>query len=136
PPPPRSTLFPYATLFRSVERQIARAIRATVKSNGGICPATRDIFIDRLANARFQLSEVARQIDHDIALLSVHRVQLHAKFSSGMDHLGAAVPCHASHSSMQKVIAEKRSTFNVQRWLKGNEHSNVERQPGIRYAGV
>src|SRR5206468_7589928 len=85
PPPPRSTLFPYATLFRSVERQIARAIRATVKSNGGICPATRDIFIDRLANARFQLSEVARQIDHDIALLSVHRVQLHAKFSSGID---------------------------------------------------
>ena len=38
-----------------VERQIARAIWAAVKSDGGIRPAARDIFIDRLANARFEL---------------------------------------------------------------------------------
>jgi hypothetical protein len=81
-----------------VERQIARAIWATVKSDGGICPAARDIFIDCLANARFQFSEVARQIDDDIALLSVHRVELNAKFSSGVNHFSAAISSHASHS--------------------------------------
>ena len=103
----------------------------------GIGSAARDIFIDRLANARFQLSEVARQINHDVALLSVHRIELNAKFSSGMVHSTAAISSHASHTSMQKVIAEKRSTFNVQRWLEAKRKpAALKRQPSIRYARV
>jgi hypothetical protein len=55
-----------------VERQVARAVRATVESNCGIGPAARDIFIDRLANARFEFGQVPRQINYNIALLSIH----------------------------------------------------------------
>ena len=55
-----------------IERQVSRAVGATVESNCGVGPAARDIFIDRLANTRFELGQVARQIDHDIALLSIH----------------------------------------------------------------
>jgi hypothetical protein len=68
-----------------------------MKGDRGIGPAARDIFIDRLANARFQLSEIEWQIDHDIALLSVHRIELNAKFSPGVDHFSAAISSHASH---------------------------------------
>ena len=80
-----------------VECQVARAVWTTVKSDRGIGPAAGDIFIDRLANARFQLGQIPRQIDHDIALFPVHRIELDAKFSSSMVRLCAAVASHASH---------------------------------------
>src|SRR5437762_10124766 len=34
-PPPRSTLFPYTTLFRSIERQTAGAGRSAAQRHGG-----------------------------------------------------------------------------------------------------
>ena len=82
--------------------------------DGGIGSAARNIFIDRLANARFKLCQIARQIDYNVALLSVHRVEFDTKFSSGVIALGATVSSHAPHISMQNVIAEKRSVFNGQ----------------------
>src|SRR5262249_11865788 len=98
-----------------IECQIARAVCAGVKRNGGIGAAARNIFIDRLANPRFKLCQIARQIDYHVALLSVHRIEFDTKFRSGVIALGATVPSHASHSSMQKVIAEKCSTINPPR---------------------
>ena len=83
-----------------------------MKRDGGIGPAARNIFIDRLANARFKLCQIARQIDYNVALLSVHRIEFDTKFRSGVIGLAATVPSHASHISMRKVIAEKCSTIN------------------------
>src|SRR5205814_654519 len=58
----------------------------------------RNIFIDRLANARLELGQIARQIDYDIALLSIHRIEFDAKLCSVVMDLGAAVTSHASHN--------------------------------------
>jgi hypothetical protein len=104
-----------------------------VKGDRRVGPAARDIFVDRLTNARFKLSEVSRQINYYIALLSVHRIELHAEFSSGVDHLSAAVSGHASHNCVQKVMPEKRSTFNGKQ-RKRNKGGGVEKQSGIHYA--
>ena len=98
-----------------IERQIARAVCAAVKRDGGIGSAARNIFIDRLANARFKLCQIARQIDHNVALLSVHRVEFDNKFGSGVIALRATISSHAPHISMRKVIAEKCSTINPPR---------------------
>ena len=69
---------------------------------------------DRLANARFKLCQIARQIDYNVALLSVHRIEFDTKFGSGVIALGATVSSHAPHISMEKVIAEKCSAINAQ----------------------
>jgi hypothetical protein len=58
----------------SIERQVPRAVRAAVKTHRRICATAGNIFVDCLANARFQLNQIARQIDHDVALLPVHGV--------------------------------------------------------------
>ena len=97
-----------------IECQVARAVCAGVKSDGGTGPAALNIFIDCLANARFKLCQIARQIDYNVALLSVHRIEFDTKFRSGVIAIGATVPSHASHILMEEVIAEKCSTINAQ----------------------
>src|SRR6266403_830764 len=99
----------------SIERQAARAVCAAVQRDGGIGSAARNIFVDSLPNTRFELGQIAWQIDYNVALLSVHRVELDAKFRSRVIRLGAAVSSHASHTLDANVIADKRSRFNVQR---------------------
>jgi hypothetical protein len=64
------------------------------------CPAARDIFIDRLANARFELGQIPWQIDHNVALLPIHGIKLDAEFCPAVIGLTAAVARHASHKSL------------------------------------
>jgi hypothetical protein len=87
-----------------------------VKGDDRIRPAARNIFVNRLPNARFELGEIARQIDHNVALLSVHRVELDAKPGSSVIGLGATVSSHAPHNlrAIRTFIAEKRAAINAQ----------------------
>jgi hypothetical protein len=78
-----------------------------VKRDVGIGPATRNTFIDRLANARLEFGQIAWEIDHDVALLSVYGIELDAKFCSAMIRLGAAVSGHASHTPLSFFVAPK-----------------------------
>src|SRR5436309_9637552 len=100
-----------------IERQIAGAVFAAVKRDDGIGSAARNIFVDSLPNARFELGQIARQIDNDVALFPINRVELNAKTRSGVIGLGATVSSHASHISMQSLSqrnsSDQRSTFNV-----------------------
>ena len=98
-----------------IKGQIARAVFAAVKGNDGIGPATRNIFVDRLPNTRFELGQVARQIDDDVALLPVHGVELDAKPRPGVIGLGATVSSHASHISTKSLSQKnaQRSTLNL-----------------------
>ena len=57
-----------------IESEFARTVLTVVKSNDDICPPARDIFINRLADARLELNQIARQIDHDVALFPVHGI--------------------------------------------------------------
>ena len=86
-----------------------------MKGNDGIGPAARNIFVDRLPNTRFELGQIARQIDDDVALLPVYRVELDAEPRPGVIGLGATVSSHASHISMQSLsqrsTSDQRSTF-------------------------
>ena len=70
-----------------------------MKGNGGIGPAARNIFINRLANARLELGQIAWQIDHNVALLPVHGIEFDAKFCPAVIGLAATVAGHASHTS-------------------------------------
>ena len=87
-----------------IEREVARTVWAVVKSDGGISPAARNIFIDRLANAWLELGQIAWQIDHDIALLPVHRIELDTKFCPAVIDVGTAVTGHAPHISGCLII--------------------------------
>src|ERR1700730_6513088 len=60
-----------AVEFR-IERELARAVRAVVISHDYIGSPARDVFIDRLANAWLEFSEIPRQIDNDVALFPIH----------------------------------------------------------------
>jgi hypothetical protein len=110
-----------------------------MKGDGGVGPAARNIFVDCLSNARLEFRQIARQIDHDVALLSVHRVKLNTKPRSVMIGLGATVSSHAPHISM-KTLSQRnvqRSTANVDRkQRKRSQHCSVEKRPGIRYPRV
>ena len=57
-----------------VEREVPRAVRAAVKTDRCIRATARNIFVDCLSNARFELNEIARQINHDVALFPVHGI--------------------------------------------------------------
>src|SRR6266516_7372645 len=104
-----------------IERQVARAVCAAMQRDDSIGPATRNVFVDCLANARFELGQIARQIDHDVALFSVHRVELNAKLRACVIRLGAAISSHALHMWTQTFIAEKRSRFNAQRSIQSRK---------------
>src|SRR5438477_8788120 len=98
-----------------VERQIARAVRAAVKTDCRARAPARNIFIDRLANAGLELNHVSWQVDDYVALFPVYGIELDNKFCSCVIGLPATVSSHASHISRSKLIAEKRkrSTFNA-----------------------
>ena len=55
-----------------IEREFARAVRAVVISHDYIGSPARDVFIDHLANAWLEISEIPRQIDNDVALFPIH----------------------------------------------------------------
>ena len=90
-------------------------------------------------NARLELYQIARQINHDVALLSVHGVKLNTKPRSVMIGLGATVSSHTPHISM-KTLSQRnvqRSTANLdRRQRKRSQHCSVEKRPGVRYPRV
>jgi hypothetical protein len=57
-----------------IERQVARAVRAAVKTHRRVCATARNVLVNRLANARLELDQITRQIDHDVALFPVHGI--------------------------------------------------------------
>src|SRR5437899_12654703 len=96
-----------------VERQIARAVRAAVKTDRRARAPARNIFIDRLANTGLELNHVSWQIDHYVALLPVYGIQLDSKFCSSVIGLPATVSSHASHISRSTAYRRETETFNV-----------------------
>jgi hypothetical protein len=99
-----------------VERELPRAVRAAMKTNRCARATARNIFVDCLANARLEFNEIARQINHDVALFPVHGIQLDSKFCSGVIGLATTVSSHASHISVQSLSQRKpkRSMFNAE----------------------
>src|SRR5206468_6175721 len=95
-----------------IERELPRAVRAAVKTDRCVRATARNIFVDRLANARLELNEIARQIDDDVALFPVHGIYLDSKFCSGVIGLATTVSSHASHRSVQSL---SQRNGNVQR---------------------
>src|SRR5205823_7575753 len=100
-----------------IKRKVARAVWAVVKSNDDVRSSARNIFIDRLANARLELGQIARQIDYDVALLSIHRIEFDAKFCSVVMDLGAAVTSHASHNRSASRKSREITNRNKRRNL-------------------
>jgi hypothetical protein len=81
-----------------------------VKGNDDICSTTRNIFVDRLADARLKLGQIARQVDHNVALLSIHRIKFDAEFCPTLIDLAVAVASHAPHmSAFFSIRAEART---------------------------
>ena len=80
-----------------IERQLASAVEAVVITDENVGSAARNIFVDRLANARLELGQIARQIDDDVALLPVHGIEFDAELCPAVIGLAAAVTGHASH---------------------------------------
>src|SRR2546430_80247 len=96
---------------------MARAVWAVMKSNDDVRSSARNIFIDRLANARLELGQIARQIDYDVALLSIHRIEFDAKLCSVVMDLGAAVTSHASHNRSASRKSREITNRNKRRNL-------------------
>ena len=81
-----------------IKREMACAVWAVVKRNDHIRSASRNILVDRLADARLELGQVARQIDHDVALLPIDGIQFDTELGTAVIGLGSAISGHASHS--------------------------------------
>ena len=92
-----------------IEREVARSVRAFVQCDHDIGAAARNFLVDRLPDARFQLSEVARQIHDDVALFAIHRVQFDAEFRAVVIDFAAAVASHASHCVLSTLGAQKNA---------------------------
>ena len=81
-----------------IKRKVPRAVWTAVKSYDHIRSASRNILIDRLANPRLELGQVAWQIDHDVALLPIDGIQFDTELGTAVIGLGPAISGHASHS--------------------------------------
>src|SRR5215472_3789704 len=101
-----------------IERQIARAVRAGVKTDCRARASARNIFIDRLANAGLELNHVSWHVDDYVALFPVYGIELDSKFCSRVIGLPAPVSSHASHISRSKAYRRETETFNVQRLFR------------------
>ena len=95
-----------------IERQVTCPILTAVKTDRRVRAAARYVLIDRLADARLELDQIARQIYYHIALFPVHGIQLDAEFRSGVIGLATTVSSHASHISVQSL---SQRNGNVQR---------------------
>ena len=80
-----------------VERELAVAVCARSGRRRDVRAAARKFLVDRLADARLQLGEIARQVDDDVALLSVHGIQLDTEFHSVVVDFTAAITGHRTH---------------------------------------
>src|SRR2546422_7079004 len=98
--PPRSTLFPYTTLFRSLPRE--ESLRARVVSGRGIAAAW--ITLDRFGQVNAYRSE-----EHTSELQSrlhlVCRLLLEKK-KTQVDHLEIALYAHPKRSTRRSVSVE------------------------------
>jgi len=114
---------------RDIERLLLRDTGCGVKCDGHIQPAARDLGVDEIADAGLKLGEFAWEIDRDIALLAVHRIQLDGEFCTIVGALAPTVTGHASHDSRLKSVREITNT-------NSNESNTVIltniRQPGRR----
>ena len=80
-----------------IEREFARAAGAVVITDDDVGPASRNIFVDGLSNLRLERSQIARQIDHDVALLSIYGIEFDAKLSAVVIGLASTISGHRSH---------------------------------------
>ena len=81
-----------------IEGEFARASGAIVITHDDVGPSARNVFVNGLTDMRLERGQVARQIDDDVALLPVHRVELDAELRAVVIGLAAAVSGHRSHA--------------------------------------
>ena len=107
----------------SIEREFAHPVWAIVITDEHVCSAARNAFVDRLTNARLEFVQIARQIHHDVALLPVYGIKLHAELRAVVIGLTTAVTGHASHKKVMsgRTFNVQRSTLNVQRSIASGE---------------
>src|SRR4029077_15517955 len=80
-----------------IERLLPRPARTVLITNDDVGSSAGDVFVDRLPNSRFERDEIARQVNHDVALLSIHRIELNAKLRAAVIVLAAPLSGHRSH---------------------------------------
>src|SRR5205085_5437262 len=75
--------------------------------------AAGNILVDGLANLRLERSQIARQIDDDVALFPIYGIELNAEFSAVVIRLAAAVAGHRSHGLGFSVIPNARAAAST-----------------------
>src|SRR2546427_8804899 len=91
--PPRSTLFPYTTLFRSQPDGSCRARRAATLSAGSLAPAAEPALLDRKST---RLNSSHSQISYAVFCLKKKKERNDKKrdFASALMHLTPAASDH------------------------------------------
>src|SRR5581483_5446442 len=94
------------------ERELARSVRPGVQGHVHVRASARNIFVDRLTNARLQLGQIARQVHDDVALLAIHGVELDTNLRAGVIGLAASVTGHRSHFKIPKRFAARSTSLS------------------------
>src|SRR2546430_17687344 len=63
--------------------------------------------VNSLTNSRFKLGEIARQVNRNLALFTIHRAEFHAQFYPLAIGFAAAVASHAAHVDNSAVISRE-----------------------------
>src|SRR5205814_5591387 len=88
----------------NIESETPRPIRAGMMRDQDIGAATGNARINRLTNPRFKLGEIAREVNRNLTLFTIHRAQFHAQFYAVAIGFAAAVASHAAHADNSAVI--------------------------------
>src|SRR5437870_7746802 len=91
----------------NIESETPRPIRAGMMRDQDIGAATGNARVNRLTNSRFKLGEIAREVNRNLTLFTIHRAQFHAPFYALAIGFSAAVASHAAHSRLASQRAAK-----------------------------
>src|SRR3712207_8787774 len=94
--PPRSTLFPYTTLFRSVLHRVARPGQGVLDE--------REVYVRRPPLARQFLGHVARDVAHK-ALRGAVRSEEHTSELQSRQYLVCRLLLEKKTKSVQRIIS-------------------------------
>src|SRR4030095_12027979 len=91
----------------AIELQLARRARVGRKRDHHIGPPAGQPLRHRLPDTRLEHAQISWEIDHDVALPAIDRIDLHADFRATALALAAAISGHASHWVVAWKIARE-----------------------------
>src|SRR6266496_1954415 len=126
-----------------IESETPRSICAGMVRDQDIGAATGNARVNHLTNSRFKLGEIAREVNRNLTLFTIHRAQFHAQFYALAIGFSAAVASHAAHShlaftkSREMTHRNNRANSLIFRFMQAEmKHDESSRWPLLAAAAI